>query len=86
MSRVTPSDSGPSSLCLFCKHWDVPQPLRRIWVCSAFPRGIPDEIGYGDFNHRKPHPEDNGIQFELVEGSTLPDWVEEFYPSIDVDI
>lgn len=32
-------------------------------VCEAFPGGIPDEVEYGEVDHRYPHPEDNGIQF-----------------------
>jgi hypothetical protein len=33
-------------------------------TCAAFPGGIPDEILFDGFDHREPHPDDNGIQFE----------------------
>jgi hypothetical protein len=34
--------------------------------CAAFPDGIPDEILHSKFDHRNPHPGDNGIQYERV--------------------
>ena len=37
-------------------------PLDR--TCAAFPEGIPPEILGGGFDHREPHPDDNGVQFE----------------------
>ena len=33
-------------------------------VCKAFPRGIPEEIAFGDNLHTEPYPGDNGIQFK----------------------
>jgi hypothetical protein len=33
--------------------------------CDAFPDGILDEIELGIFDHRQPHPDDKGIQFEM---------------------
>ena len=51
--------------CLACKHvrelsdHDVPT------YCSAFPNGIPTEIASGKFDHRKPHPDDGGIVFDV---------------------
>jgi len=54
-------------LCFDCKHLtrlptgDLPPgPLR----CTAFPREIPQDIQLAEFDHRKPHPGDHGIQFE----------------------
>jgi len=40
--------------------------MERV-VCKAFPKGIPDEIAFGNNKHLKPFPGDNGIQFELKE-------------------
>ena len=34
--------------------------------CAAFPKGIPDEILLGDFDHQNPYPGDNGIRFEPI--------------------
>lgn len=39
----------------------------QVVVCAAFPKGIPDEIAYGDNLHIKPVKGDNGIQFERAE-------------------
>ena len=52
-----------------CKHFlGVEQPdgteATEVCVCGAFPDGIPAEIAYGDNDHTKPFPGDNGIQFE----------------------
>jgi hypothetical protein len=33
-------------------------------VCAAFPKGIPEEIAYGDNLHLEPYPGDHGIQYE----------------------
>lgn len=54
--------SLPVVQCASCKHFDGGDLERN--VCTAFPGGIPREIINGDFDHRQPHPEDNGIQYE----------------------
>lgn len=52
-------------ICHWCKHFE------KTAICHAFPDGIPNEIYTRSsddsvkFDHRYPHPEDNGIQFEL---------------------
>jgi hypothetical protein len=52
--------------CHGCRHFD--------WThvesdrCSAFPRGIPDEIWLGEFDHSEPHPGDHGVVREPFEG------------------
>ena len=57
-----------------CKHFigaDQPngtEASERV-VCKAFPRGIPDNIAYGENLHLEPVEGDNGIQFEVEESS-----------------
>jgi len=36
-------------------------------ICSAFPKGIPVVIAYGDNLHLTPFPGDGGIQFQKRE-------------------
>jgi hypothetical protein len=38
-------------------------------TCAAFPDGIPDDIFFHDYDHRLAHPDDQGVQFQLREGS-----------------
>lgn len=46
-----------STQCLYCKHY------HGFGECDAFDK-IPDEIMTSEFDHTKPYPGDNGIQFE----------------------
>lgn len=61
------SDSPPKKVvpaqCPTCLH------LRSgvLWTCDAFPDGIPAEILTNRFDHTRPHPNDNGIQYEPEE-------------------
>ncbi len=49
-----------SPKCTFCKHFQV-----RDWSCTAFPKGVPDDLVFGDVSHDEPYPGDHGIRFEL---------------------
>jgi hypothetical protein len=46
------------TLCMECRH------VLGARRCAAYPDGIPREILLEEYDHRKPFPGDNGIQFE----------------------
>lgn len=46
----------PCDICKYYKEQDR---------CEAFPEGIPDEIYFLGFDHRKEFPNDRGIRFEI---------------------
>lgn len=46
-------------------------------ACRAFPRGIPDEIAYGNNPHTEPFPGDGGILYELDPDAEPPEPDEE---------
>lgn len=56
--------TGTRFICAACARfrpwWESPGDRA---TCSAFPDGIPVTIIYGGFDHRQPHPGDNGIRF-----------------------
>lgn len=59
------------AICMFCGHYiGITQSNRQI-SCVAFPNGIPRDIYPIEqnvkFDHRYPHPDDNGIQIESQE-------------------
>lgn len=66
------------SFCWPCKHYQPPDmPPGMIsgeWssgTCAAFPNGIPSIIAAGGFDHRQPHMDDGGVQFERTDESSL---------------
>lgn len=63
-------------LCGFCKHFDEQHMNETHELrCAAFPDGMPDEVVWSKdgplFDHREPHPDDNGLQFEKLDDLTL---------------
>ena len=54
------------TICHYCLH-SLPGP-----VCKAFPGGIPKAILMMENDHQEPVDGDNGIQFELKPGKTMP--------------
>ncbi len=65
-------------ICKFCKHFNNAKDetgSRKSSNCNAFPEYIPSEISANNFDHRMPHPDDNGIQFALFETrETTPEY------------
>jgi hypothetical protein len=50
-------------LCVYCAH-RIESTTDDLWpCCKAYPDGVPSEIVDNDWDHRKPQPGDNGIQF-----------------------
>ena len=67
-------------LCRYCKHLED----TGKWVCEAFPKGIPHGLIEGLFDHRNPHPDDRGIQFELntMKYDELPSNMDEYFAGV----
>jgi hypothetical protein len=55
-------------ICMACSRY------RSGGTCAAFPSGIPEDILFGQFDHRQPHPGDNGILFEVGNPEALAVW------------
>lgn len=56
---------GVPPLCFACarfRPWDADVPKAH---CEAFPEGVPDDILFAGFDHRRPHEGDHGVRFEL---------------------
>lgn len=62
-------------LCAFCKYLDDEHMKETLELrCAAFPESIPEEILGDDgmfYDHREPHPDDNGFQFEKLDDLAL---------------
>lgn len=59
---------GPRPACFACVHfhgWGALGP-----TCDAFPKQVPDDIYFGQVDHRQPFPGDHGIRWEPAEGVT----------------
>lgn len=63
-------DNGMKCFLRHCKHFQgIVQPdgteATEVPACTAFPKGIPDEIAYGGNKHLEPLPDQgNEIVFE----------------------
>ncbi len=68
---------GPPPICDACARLTMNDQDRLS--CEAFPDGIPESIIFDGFDHRQPHPGDNGVQFVLADGAEarLAAYVEE---------
>lgn len=69
--------SRPPTQCVSCEHWVSPLDADGdgdVQTCAAFPAGIPDEIWWNRFDHRQPHEDDHGIQWESLDGAVFPEW------------
>ena len=53
--------------CSICKHYV------GVGVCKAYPISIPTPILLGEHDHVYPYPGDNGIQFEPIDTSDVPE-------------
>lgn len=46
--------------CASCTH------LQLALKCKAFPKGIPEAVLNGKYDHRKPYKGDHGVRFERI--------------------
>lgn len=52
-------------ICWWCKHFEPDiLAVHQAYQCGAFDTQIPAAIIDGTYDHREPHPNDNGLQFE----------------------
>jgi len=54
-----------------CRHYAgiIGPTIDPVHYCTAFPRGIPDDILTGKNLHKNPYPDDDGIRYENKEGN-----------------
>ena len=74
------SSGKPTPQCWFCKHFDA-ESYKKGWTilrCAAFPHNIPDEIWYSGYDHKQPHDNDQGIQYEQLDIETIQIRLEKF--------
>lgn len=65
--------------CSYCRHFRVGHGLA---YCAGFPAGIPPDILGNERDHRKPHPDDDGVRFEPAPG-TSPAVLARLYAILD---
>ena len=53
----------------------------RSFSCEAFSDGIPDEIAFRYFDHRKEYPGDNGLRFVPID-SPATEVILDFYKTV----
>jgi len=54
-------------LCLTCQYFNDKEKLTNegyVAICQAYPNGIPKEIFFEAYDHRKPFKGDHGITFK----------------------
>ena len=61
--------------CLFCARHNFPALEDGTQTCTAFTRGIPDEIWTNQADHRQPFAGDGGKLFEAMPGAEFPEFV-----------
>ncbi|MBZ0319582.1 MAG: hypothetical protein K8L91_24440 [Anaerolineae bacterium] len=66
-------------ICFCCKHFDAEHAKRTMGKrvphrCKSFPTEIPLEVVTLQFDHRLPHPHDQGRQFEIYDNREMLDW------------
>ena len=51
------------SQCLDCKNF-IEKNRDGVFICKAFPNGIPDEVFWNEVNHTENIDGDNGFKYE----------------------
>jgi hypothetical protein len=68
---------GEGPICVYCIHR-----IGQTLTCAAFNgQPIPAEIILNDFDHRAPHLNDNGLQFEEDPNNPMPAQADPFHPA-----
>lgn len=71
--------SRPPAQCLYCARWQSPfdraDPADEpVQICTAFPKGIPDDIWWNKSDHRQPHAGDHGLHWLARDGADFPEF------------